>query len=130
LSLRRINMSRKRSLQIFTLLVVGVLVACTPRSSTLPDRDPGGRRPEQPATPSPQPTEDLFLQLNQLIPFDGIPPIYDPTFSTAEDAPYREEELVIGTVIGDEAKAYSITVLRNREMVNDELGGIPILVTW
>jgi hypothetical protein len=28
------------------------------------------------------------------------------------------------------AKAYPVSVLEYREMVNDELKGIPILVTW
>jgi hypothetical protein len=36
----------------------------------------------------------------------------------------------MGFALGDEAKAYPIAVLRSREMVNDELAGIPILVTW
>jgi hypothetical protein len=46
------------------------------------------------------------------------------------DAPLVDDELIIGIAIDGEAKAYPITVLRSREMVNDELGGIPILVTW
>ncbi|NIS82271.1 MAG: DUF3179 domain-containing protein [Anaerolineales bacterium] len=66
----------------------------------------------------------------QLIPFDGIPPIYEPRFVGAEEAPLNDDELVIGIVLEEKAKAYPITVLRAREMVNDELAGIPILVTW
>jgi hypothetical protein len=41
-----------------------------------------------------------------------------------------DDELVIGVSVEGEAKAYPITVLRFREMVNDELGKLPILVTW
>jgi hypothetical protein len=67
---------------------------------------------------------------SQLLPFDGIRPIYDPQFSSAADAPLQDEELVMGFALGGEAKAYPIAVLRSREMVNDELAGIPILVTW
>ena len=37
---------------------------------------------------------------------------------------------VIGISLDGEAKAYPISVLRFREMVNDELAGIPTLVTW
>ena len=37
---------------------------------------------------------------------------------------------IMGVAIEGEAKAYSVTVLRFREMVNDELAGWPILVTW
>lgn len=66
----------------------------------------------------------------QLLPFDGIPPVYDPRFVDAMAAPLHDDELVIGASLGGEAKAYPITVLRFREMVDDELAGIPILVTW
>ena len=62
--------------------------------------------------------------------FDVILPIYDPEFVSAEQAPLNDDELVMGVEIDGEAKAYPITVMRSREMVNDELGGIPILVTW
>jgi hypothetical protein len=66
----------------------------------------------------------------RLIGPDGIRPVYDPRFVAAADAPLKDDELVIGIAIEGEAKAYPITVLRFREMVNDELGGLPILVTW
>ena len=66
----------------------------------------------------------------QLIPFDGIPPVYDPQFASAADAPLLDDELVMGVSHGGTAKAYPVTVLRFREMVDDELTGIPILVTW
>jgi hypothetical protein len=62
--------------------------------------------------------------------FDAIPPLYDPEFATADEAPLDDDELVMGVEVEGEAKAYPITVLRSREMVNDELGGIPILATW
>ena len=60
----------------------------------------------------------------------AIFPVYDPEFDTADQVPLNDEELVIGISLNGESKAYSITVLRSREMVNDELGGLPILVTW
>jgi len=66
----------------------------------------------------------------QLLPFDGIRPVYDPQFATAEEAPLDDMELIIGIAIDGEAKAYPISVLNFREMVNDELAGIPTLVTW
>jgi hypothetical protein len=66
----------------------------------------------------------------QLIPFDGIRPVYEPVFASAEEAPLDDSELIIGIALDGEAKAYPITVLRFREMVNDEMAGIPTLVTW
>ncbi len=72
--------------------------------------------------------EDIFNPT--LLPYDAIRPVYDPEFDTADQVPLDDDELVIGINLNGESKAYSITVLRSREMVNDELGGLPILVTW
>ncbi len=66
----------------------------------------------------------------RLLGLDGIRPVYEPRFVTAADAPLEDDELIIGISLEGEAKAYPITVLRFREIVNDELGGLPILVTW
>jgi len=62
--------------------------------------------------------------------FDAIAPIYTPSFASADDAPMEESELIMGVAIDGQAKAYPVNVLRFREMVNDELAGWPILVTW
>lgn len=62
--------------------------------------------------------------------FDSIRPIYSPEFSPAAEAPLDDNELVLGIAWEGEAKAYPISVLRYREMVDDELAGIPTLVTW
>lgn len=67
---------------------------------------------------------------SQLLPRDAIFPVYDPKFAPADEAPYDDEELVIGVEINGEAKAYAIGPLNSREMVNDTVGGVPILVTW
>jgi hypothetical protein len=72
--------------------------------------------------------EDIFNPT--LLPYDAILPVYNPEFGAADQVPLDDEELVIGISLDGESKAYSITVLRSREMVNDELGGLPILVTW
>jgi hypothetical protein len=65
-----------------------------------------------------------------LLPRDAIRPVYEPDFVEASDSPLQEDELVMGVAIQGEAKAYPVTVLRFREMVDDELGGLPILVSW
>ena len=81
-------------------------------------------------TTNPRIEMEEIVNYPRLIPFDGIRPVYDPKFITAAESTLVDDELVIGVAFGDEAKAYSITVLRTREMVNDELAGRPILVTW
>ena len=65
-----------------------------------------------------------------------------PSFPPIEDAPFlpaakvRQEvtadELVLGVVIGDEARAYPINMLTgpSPEIINDRLGGRSIATTW
>ncbi len=66
----------------------------------------------------------------QLLPRDAITPVYEPTFIAGVDIGWPTEAEVIGVTIGGESKAYPVSFLNSREMVVDELGGEPILVTW
>jgi hypothetical protein len=74
--------------------------------------------------------DETYEKFPRLLPFDGIRPVYEPLFASAEDAGLTDDELVMGIALGGEAKAYPVSVLRFREMVNDEMAGIPTLVTW
>ena len=65
-----------------------------------------------------------------LLGLDDIRPIYEPTITTPEQAGLDSDEPVIGLSTGGEARAYPVRTLRFREIVNDELAGTPILVTW
>ena len=69
-------------------------------------------------------------QLYALLDFDDIFPVYDPTFVSAAAASISDRHLVIGLAINGESRAYSVDTLNHREMVNDVVGGIPVLVTW
>jgi len=44
----------------------------------------------------------------------------------------RDDELILGVVLGKEARAYPINMLTNptREIINDKLGGRAIAATW
>ena len=72
------------------------------------------------------------LRLVTLLPKDAISAIFDPQFLTAEEADdwYSPDELVLGVEIDGDARAYSIPYLSGREIVNDEVGGRKIAVTW
>ena len=67
--------------------------------------------------------------ISQLLPRDGILPVYNPRF-TDNPAAYDDDELVMGVEINGDARAYPVGYLRSREMVDDEIGGTPVLVTW
>lgn len=72
------------------------------------------------------------LEIITLLPMDAIPAINDPTFLTAEqaDTQYLADELVMGVTFNGESRAYSIPYLSAHEIVNDEVGGVKIAVTW
>jgi hypothetical protein len=63
-------------------------------------------------------------------PRDGIPALDHPASVAAAEAEWGDDELVIGVVAGGEARAYPIAVLNWHELVNDTLGGQPILVSF
>lgn len=65
-------------------------------------------------------------------PKDGIPPIDEPKFMTVEeiDGVIEDQQPVIGVVINGAAKAYPLSVMTWHEIANDELGGVPISVTF
>ncbi len=61
---------------------------------------------------------------------DTIVPVYSPTIRAADEVTeLAPRELVIGVSVDGQSRAYPVRPLRSREMVNDELGGVPILVT-
>ena len=61
-------------------------------------------------------------------PRDRIPPIFEPTITTAKDAGrfLLASDRVLGVVIEDQARAYPLWILQVHEMCNDTLAGRPI----
>ena len=66
----------------------------------------------------------------QVVTPDGIPPIYNPVLVLADTAPLDDQDLVLGVEIGGDSRAYPVGTMNGREMVNDQVGGVPILVSW
>ena len=65
-----------------------------------------------------------------LLPRGGIPAIFEPTFVSASEADISDDAWILGIVIGTEARAYSLNLLNEHEVVNDRLGGRPIAAVW
>ncbi len=62
---------------------------------------------------------------------DGIPSIDDPQFSPASETNYlSDNDLVIGVKIGNDIKAYPHPIMDWHEIVNDEVGGQPVAITY
>ncbi|MDX1484703.1 MAG: DUF3179 domain-containing protein [Alphaproteobacteria bacterium] len=64
-------------------------------------------------------------------PKDGIPPIDRPQFlGISEVGDVKPTEPVISIRIGDDARAYPLSILMWHEIVNDTVGGVPVAVTF
>ncbi len=74
--------------------------------------------------------ERLPEGFRQLLPRDAIAPVYDPDFVAGNLVGWPDSVQVIGIANDGLAKAYPVSFLNSREMVLDELGGEPLLVTW
>ncbi len=63
-------------------------------------------------------------------PRDGIPPIDDPKFVLAKDHVLPDTEPVVGVHLNGQFRAYPLRVLTWHEIVNDDIRGTPIAVTF
>ena len=68
----------------------------------------------------------------RVVPRDHISAVFDPVHVPAADVGEQvgTASSVIGVSIGGESVAYSVSYLSGREIVNDTVGGTPIVVTW
>lgn len=84
--------------------------------------------------PTTRPRRLSMGELQLAADIDDIPAIFaeDNLFVGAEvgSLEWVDEELVIGVVIKDDARAYPIRLLSNHEIVNDTVGGEPVMITW
>jgi hypothetical protein len=64
-------------------------------------------------------------------PKDGIPALVEPNFVSASNVrELRPRDQILGVHLAGDSKAYPVRILNWHELVNDQIGGRPILVTW
>ena len=112
------------------VVILGAVTFWAFTGPTIESVEAGIRVPADTAYDPVKAGEALPEGFRQLLQRDGIAPIYDPHFVTAAQAGWPGDAHVIGVSSGDEAKAYPVSHLNQREMVIDEIEGIPILVSW
>jgi Protein of unknown function (DUF3179) len=78
-----------------------------------------------------------IIPLDQIVsggpPPDGIPSIDNPKFLTVQEAGKNflsDSDLVLGLNIHGDIRAYPLSILVWHEIVNDEVGGVPVAVTY
>ena len=83
-------------------------------------------RPTNRVVPLDQADRELILSLR-----DAIPPIATPRYQAAAEAGWlRDSDPILGYAVGTEAWAYPLRILNYHEIVNDDLVGEPVLVSF
>lgn len=83
-----------------------------------------------------QKEEKSIVPLDRIVsggpPPDGIPSIDKPKFTSVQDADkmLEDSELVVGLNINGDIRAYPLQILVWHEIVNDNVGGVPVAVTY
>ena len=60
----------------------------------------------------------------------GFVPLDNPVFIGADVATLHDDDLVLGYANEGEARAYPVAMMRYHHIVNDEVQGDPLLVTY
>ncbi len=71
-------------------------------------------------------------EIVDVLPPDRIPAIDNPKFVTAGEAKdwLDDDEIVVGLVVEEEARAYPVQIMTWHEIVNDEIKGKPVAITF
>jgi hypothetical protein len=79
----------------------------------------------------PEPLVDPAEVVSGGPPPDGIPPVDEPTFLAPEAVDWLAgDEPVVALQVADEHRAYPVQIMIWHEIVNDEVGGLPVAVTY
>jgi hypothetical protein len=107
------------------------LAACGQDTRDDPGRDAGGASVTETEQPASGPLVDPDDLISGGPPPDGIPPIDDPKFLSPVGATFLADgEPVLAVEIDGDARAYPLQIMTWHEIVNDEIGGVPVAVTY
>jgi hypothetical protein len=80
--------------------------------------------------------EKSIVPLDQIVsggpPPDGIPSVDNPKFISIQEASkfLKDSELVLGLNINGDVRAYPLQILVWHEIVNDNIGDVPVAITY
>jgi hypothetical protein len=124
LNQRLIGIEMKKYWYLFVIPLI--LVACRSISDAPPPSPDTLYNPDQRRLQA----GEMVLAANE----DDIPAIFaeDDLFVDARNGAleWQDEDLVIGLEFNGEARAYPVRIMSLHEVVNDTVGGQPVLITW
>ena len=76
--------------------------------------------------------ETLDLKIITVLGKDGIPAILEPDMISVDQAASQmsPSERVLGVSVDGDHRAYPLNMLSRHEIVNDVVGGRPLMVSW
>ena len=139
-----------RGLVVSAIFALGIAVGCSQNDGTTATAVPGPAAPaaagtataNDPSPPTPPaantasaPEPDPAAVRTQARQASqrgrGFVPLDGPAFLAAHETDYfGDEELVLGVEFAGEVRAYPVRMLRYHHIVNDTVGGEPLLVTY
>ncbi len=70
-------------------------------------------------------------EIQSILPEDAIPALIKPTYlAVSQASDIRNQEPVIGVIVNGDARAYPLSTLSAHEIVDDDIGGQHVAVTW
>lgn len=126
----RVNLSTWAAAMCVAMLsAAGALYLTRPASTSLVPGSAQLAGRDFPSSHGPDPL--IAEEIRYQIPRDRIRAIDAPEFVTARVARFVPDRMpVIGVTDGDQAKAYPVPLLSRVEIVNDQIRGRAIAVTW
>ncbi len=107
--------------------IISILLAISSCGRTINEAAIG----DQPVALPPPPQVDMEELVN-IVPAGAIPAIDQPHMASAREAAAQlsADEQIIGVVINGDARAYPIAILSVHELVNDQIGGEAVAISW
>ena len=123
-------------------LILWSLLLSLPLASTWPQREDQLIVDKKPAYVPAGPGQRPFDVTRHVIPLDqiqsggppknGIPALDHPAFTSASEADrsLKPEDIILGVEFSGVAKAYPVRILNWHELVNDDVGEQPVMMSW
>jgi hypothetical protein len=73
---------------------------------------------------------NLFEQYQQILPRGRIAAIFEPVYIAADSADIDDQSWVLGILLGDQPRAYSLNLLNHHEVVNDIIDTTYFAAVW
>ena len=134
----KVSISRRLVVTLIVVVFLGIGIAIGLLLPHFNTNSPPSTSISRPTTAilTAQEEEKSIVPLDQIVsggpPPDGIPSIDNPKFTPVKEADkiLEDSELVVGININGDIRAYPLQILVWHEIANDNVGGIPVAITY